>query len=77
VFLIVGQHHQKYDTKHISKIKGVLKLLPVSGTAIFSWAFCHSWGRALSDFGSELSMVASVFEAKHYWIGLVIVFSLQ
>lgn len=73
LFLSAGNILQKYDTKQISKIKGVLKFLPVSGTAFLLGLFAIAGTPPFSAFASEVTIITSIFDAKHVWIGIIFV----
>ncbi|HEY5466996.1 MAG TPA: hydrogenase 4 subunit F, partial [Clostridia bacterium] len=61
LFLSSGSILQKYDTKIIYRIKGVLRLLPVSGFVFLLGLFAIAGTPPFSIFASELSVIASVF----------------
>lgn len=69
LFLCSGSVLQKYETKHIFKIKGVLKLLPLSGTAFLLGLFAIAGTPPFSVFVSEFGIMMSIFEAGSYLIG--------
>jgi hydrogenase-4 component F len=71
LFLSSGNILQKYDTKQISKIKGVLKFLPVSGLAFLLGLFAIAGTPPFSVFSSELSIIASVFQTNRLIFGAV------
>ena len=73
LFLSSGNILQKYHTKRISGIKGVLKLLPVSGTVFLLGLFAIAGMPPFSIFASELSILASIFAIKSFFLGLVFV----
>ncbi len=66
-----GVIRQKYDTKQIPRIKGVLKLLPVSGTVFLLGLFAIAGTPPFSIFASELGIMAAIFDAKMFWVGFV------
>ena len=73
LFLTSGNILQKYDTREISKIKGLLKLLPVSGVAFLLGLFAIAGAPPFSVFASELNILVSIFENKKYLIGIVLI----
>ena len=73
LFLSAGNVLQKYDTKQISKIKGILKLLPISGVAFLLGLFAIAGTPPFSVFASELGITLSLFDSKKYLFGSVFV----
>ncbi len=73
LFLASGNILQKYDTREISKIRGLLKILPVSGTAFLLGLFAISGTPPFSIFASEVNVFLSVFSAKYYLLGGVFI----
>jgi hydrogenase-4 component F len=69
LFLTSGNILQKYNTKQISKIKGVLKLLPVSGIVFLLGLFAIAGMPPFSVFASEFSIIVSIFAAKSFLLG--------
>lgn len=69
LFLCSGSLLQKYETKHIFRIKGVLKLLPLSGTAFLLGLFAIAGTPPFSVFVSELGILMSIFEVGSYLVG--------
>ena len=47
LFLSSGNILQKYGTRDISRVRGLLKTLPVSGMVFSAWALCHNRHTAL------------------------------
>ena len=62
-----------YDTKQISKITGLLKVLPVSGLAFLIGLFAITGTPPFSIFSSELSIIVSTFQTSHLLLGIVLV----
>ena len=60
---------QKYNTKQISEIKAILKLLPISGTVFLLGLFAIAGTPPFSVFASELSIMVSLFTAKKFVVG--------
>lgn len=73
LFFAAGNILHKYHTGKISKIKGVLKVLPVSGTAFLLGLFAIAGTPPFSIFASEFSIIAAVFENDRFIIGAVFV----
>lgn len=73
LFFSSGNILQKYNTKHISRIKGVLKVLPVSGTVFLLGLFAIAGTPPFSVFSSEFSVVAALFAGKSFLLGAVLV----
>lgn len=73
LFLSSGSIMQKYDTKQITKVKGVLYELPVSGTVFLFGLFAIAGTPPFSVFSSELSIIVSLFQNKLFFIGSGIV----
>ena len=73
LFLSSGNILQKYNTKQISKITGLLKVLPVSGLAFLIGLFAITGTPPFSIFSSELSIIVSTFQTNHLFLGIVFV----
>ena len=73
LFLSSGNILQKYNSKQISRITGVLKVLPVSGPAFLIGLFAITGAPPFSIFSSELSIIASIFQAGHLFMGILFV----
>ncbi|MCX7615313.1 MAG: hydrogenase 4 subunit F [Clostridiales bacterium] len=73
LFLSSGNLHQKFDTKQILKIKGVLKILPVTGTVFLLGLFAIAGAPPFSVFASEFTVIASIFNSKNIFFGFVFV----
>ena len=71
LFLTSGNILQKYDTKEMIKVRGLLKLLPVSGTVFLLGLLAITGTPPFSIFGSELSIVASAFQSGRYILGIL------
>ncbi|NLP30360.1 MAG: hydrogenase 4 subunit F [Clostridiales bacterium] len=78
LFLSSGTLIQKYGTKNIAKIKGVIRLLPFSGIAFLLGLFAIAGMPPFSIFASEFGILISVFEEGSYFIGgaLAILFAI-
>ncbi|MDD2215989.1 MAG: proton-conducting transporter membrane subunit, partial [Eubacteriales bacterium] len=73
LFLSPGNIFQKYNTKKISKIRGAIKLLPVSGIVFLLGLFAIAGTPPFSIFASELSIILSIFEEERFLLGIVII----
>ena len=69
LFFCSGSLLQKFDTKQIPRIRGVLKLLPLSGTAFLFGLFAIAGMPPFSVFASELGILISIFDEGSYLIG--------
>ncbi len=69
LFLASGNVYLKYQSREIAGIKGVLKILPTSGTAFLLGLFAIAGLPPFSIFASELSIMAAAFEARHPFAG--------
>lgn len=76
LFLSSGSILQKYDTREISKIRGLLKVLPVSGTAFFLGLLAITGTPPFSVFASEINIIAAIFDQGSFLPGVVFVFLL-
>ena len=63
LFLSSGTVLQKYGTRTISKVKGILRTLPVTGTVFLLGLFAIGGMPPFGVFASEFNVLASVFEA--------------
>jgi len=73
LFLSSGNILQKYNTKEISKIKGLLKVLPVTGVVFLLGLFAIAGTPPFSVFASEYSIIASIFEKSSFILGAVFI----
>lgn len=69
LFLASGNILQKYETRTISSIRGLLKMLPVSGIAFLLGLFAITGTPPFSIFASELNVFLAVFAAGHPVLG--------
>jgi len=69
LFLCTGNIFLKYKTREISKITGVLKILPVTGVVFLLGIFAIAGMPPFSVFASELNIIIASFEAGHYYQG--------
>jgi hydrogenase-4 component F len=73
LFLSSGSVLQKYDTKQILQIKGILKLLPVSGMVFLIGLFAIAGTPPFSVFSSELTVITSIFQGGSFWLGAAVI----
>jgi hydrogenase-4 component F len=73
LFLSSGSVLQKYDTKQILKVKGILKVLPVTGVVFLLGLFAIAGTPPFSVFTSELSIITSIFQKGSFFVGVVVV----
>ncbi len=72
LFLSSGTIMQKFNTKKITKIKGILKVLPLTGTAFLLGLFAIAGVPPFSVFSSELCIIISLFDAKYAVVGFAV-----
>jgi len=72
LFLSSGNILQKYDTKEISKINGMLKILPVTGTVFLLGLFAIAGTPPFGVFSSEFVIIAAIFQKNNFWVGILI-----
>ena len=73
LFLTSGNILLKYGTRQISKIQGLLKVLPVSGTVFFMGLFAIAGSPPFSVFASEINIITAIFDNGSFWLGSVFV----
>ena len=73
LFLASGNILQKYETRNIKGIRGLTKILPVSGTVFFLGLFAISGAPPFSIFASEISIFLSAFSGGQPLLGAIIV----
>lgn len=73
LFFATGNILQKYHTGRISKIKGVLIALPVSGTAFLLGLIAIAGTPPFSIFTSEFSVVAATFKSGRLIVGAIFI----
>lgn len=71
LFLSSGSILQKYGTREISRVQGLLKILPVTGTAFFLGLFAIAGTPPFSVFASEFNILAATFRNGNILIGAV------
>lgn len=69
LFFSAGSINLRYGTREISKINGVLKALPVSGTAMLLGLFAIGGTPPFSVFSSELGIMAAAFQKREFLLG--------
>lgn len=73
LFLASGNILQKYHAREISKIQGLLKVLPVTGTIFLLGLLAISGTPPFSIFSSEINVFISIFDANLTWLGVVLI----
>ena len=73
LFLASGNILQRYDTREIARVQGLLKTLPITGPIFLLGLFAISGTPPFSIFASELSVLVSVFKAGNVWIGAMLI----
>ncbi|QOX62349.1 hydrogenase 4 subunit F [Anoxybacterium hadale] len=73
LFLASGNILQKYGTRNITGVRGLVKVLPVSGTAFFLGLFAISGAPPFSIFASEISVFLSAFAEGRPLLGSVVI----
>ena len=73
LFLASGNILQKYNAREISKIRGLLKVLPFTGVIFLLGLLAISGTPPFSIFGSEVNVFVSIFDADQAWLGIVLI----
>lgn len=73
LFLASGNILQKYGTRNITGVRGLVKVLPISGTAFFLGIFAISGAPPFSIFASEISVFLSAFAEGRPLLGAVVI----
>lgn len=73
LFLSSGTILQKYDTKLIAKVTGILKVLPVTGIVFFLGLFAIAGAPPFSIFSSELSIITALFQEHSFLVGAAVI----
>ena len=73
LFLASGNILQKYETRNIASIRGLLKVLPVSGIAFLLGLFAITGTPPFSIFASEVNVFISIFADGHPFLGAIFV----
>lgn len=66
LFAASGNVYLRYETKKISKIHGILKVMPVTGTAFLLGLFAITGMPPFSIFTSELGITIAAFKGSNY-----------
>ncbi|MFA5535932.1 MAG: hydrogenase 4 subunit F [Bacillota bacterium] len=69
LFFATGSILHRFGTNKIDKVKGVLKVLPVTGTAFYLGLFAIAGVPPFSIFASELGIIVSIFVDGRFIIG--------
>lgn len=73
LFLSSGSILQKYGSREISKVRNVLKILPISGMVSFIGLFAIAGMPPFSIFISEFNIIASIFEKRQFLLGTIFI----
>ena len=73
LFLASGNILQKYNAREISKIQGLLKVLPITGIVFLLGLLAISGTPPFSIFSSEVNVFISIFDADLAWLGVVLI----
>lgn len=73
LFLSAGTVMQKYHTKKIGKVSGLLKTLPVTGVVFLLGLFAIAGVPPFSVFASELNIMIAMFTAERFVTGTAVV----
>lgn len=73
LFLATGNILQKYNAREISKISGLLKVLPVTGTIFLLGLLAISGTPPFSIFASEVNVFVAIFDGNKPWLGVVLI----
>jgi hydrogenase-4 component F len=73
LFLASGNILQKYNSREIAGITGLLRTLPVTGPVFLLGILAISGTPPFSVFASELNVFISIFDAGKSWLGLALI----
>lgn len=73
LFLASGNILQKYNAREISKIQGLLKVLPITGTIFLLGLLAIAGTPPFSIFASEVNVFISIFAADRAWLGVILI----
>lgn len=73
LFLSSGNVYLKYHSKEISKVTGLLRAMPYTGTVFLLGLFAIAGMPPFSIFSSELNIIVSAFESNHTVLGAVFI----
>jgi hydrogenase-4 component F len=69
MFLLIGNVIQKYRTKKVDRIRGLLQLMPVTGTLLFIGVLVLAGVPPFAIFFSEFQIAVAFFEQFRYGVG--------
>jgi hydrogenase-4 component F len=69
LFLATGNILQKYNTREISKISGLFKMLPVTGVVFLLGLFAIGGTPPFSVFASEIVVISAIFQEQRFFVG--------
>lgn len=72
LFLTSGNILQKFKTREISGIRGLLKILPFSGPIFLLGLFAIAGTPPFSVFASEINILAAIFEKRRFFEGVAL-----
>lgn len=73
LFLSSGSILHKYGSREISVVKGLLKILPVTGPVFLIGLFAIAGTPPFSIFASEWNILVAAFKAGHFMLGSLII----
>lgn len=73
LFLASGNILQKYGVREISKVSGLLKVLPVTGPIFLMGLLAISGVPPFSIFGSEINVFIAIFHDGKPWLGIALI----
>ena len=77
LFFATGNILQQFGTSKIDRIRGVLKVLPVSGTAFYLGLFAIAGIPPFSIFASEVGIIVSIFAENRFVVGSIFIILLS
>lgn len=69
LFLATGNILQKYNTREISKISGLFKMLPITGVVFLLGLFAIGGTPPFSVFASEIVVISAIFQEQNFFVG--------
>ncbi|MEA4889203.1 MAG: hydrogenase 4 subunit F [Clostridiaceae bacterium] len=72
LFLASGTVLQKYGTREISKVRGLLRVLPVTGPVFLIGLIAIGGTPPFSIFTSEFNVLAAAFQNGRLWLGFIV-----
>lgn len=73
LFLAAGNVHLKYGTREISKITGLIGIIPITGLTFLLGLFAIAGVPPFSIFSSELNMVIAAFSANYFIQAVILI----